>query len=423
MTGRVYLHVGLPKSGTTYLQSVLRANKALLGEHGYAVVGQQHVDLVHAGMVVREDPRLAKLPERAGKAWTRVLDEIRDWSGDAAILSYELLAGATEEQATRAMDALSVYEVHVVVTARDFGRALPSAWQERLKFALTTPLEEWQPRPEEDERSEWGWRTLDPAGVAERWGAAIPAERLHIVTMPKGGGPDGLWRRYADACGIADVDVELPLGLENTSLGVAAAEVLRRVNEVSGPPISDGREQALWLRDTLAHEILAGLDDEPMGLTDAQFAEAQQRCEQSRTRLAEAGHTWHGDPDDLTPTRREARTPGQVDEDRLLRISIDAIWELLLALREERRANPAPEMPVRGPRSLLRAAEHGALLIENQRLHKRLDQLEEQLRQSRKLQHRIAAVTDIVTELLLPADDQDDARLADAVATYRRENL
>ena len=423
MTRRVYLHVGLPKSGTTYLQTILRANRTALAERGYAVAGKAHVDLVHAGMVVREDPRLERLPERAGRAWQRLLDEIAAWSGDAAIVSYELFAGATAEQAARAVADLSAYEVHVVITARDLGRALPSAWQERLKFALTTPLEEWQPPPETDERSEWGWRTLDPAGVAERWGGSVPSERVHLVTMPRGGRPDQLWRRYAEACGVADVEVELPLGLENTSLGTAAAEVLRRVNEVAGPPVSSSREQALWLRDTLAHEILAGLDDEPMGLTDAQFAEAVERSEQSRAALAAAAYTWHGVPDDLTPTRREARTPGQVDDERLLRVSVDAIWQLLLALREERRRKPVPEVPVRGPRSLLRAAEHGVLLVENQRLHRRLDELEDQLRQSRRLQHRIAAVTDVVGELLLPAADQDEERLAEAVDLYRQENL
>jgi hypothetical protein len=423
VTRRVYLHVGLPKSGTTYLQTILRANRAPLAEHGVAVVGREHVDLVHAGMVVREDPRLERLPERAGRAWHRLLDEIAGWSGDAAIVSYELFAGATAEQAARALADLAAYEVHVVITARDLGRALPSAWQERLKFALTTPLEEWQPPPESEERSEWGWRTLDPAGVAERWGGSVPAERVHLVTMPRGGRPEQLWRRYADACGIGDVDVELPLGQENTSLGTAAAELLRRVNEVAGPPVSTGREQALWLRDTLAHEILAGLDDEPMGLTDAQFDEALERSEQSRARLGDAGYSWHGDPDDLVPTRRDARTPGEVEDERLLRVAVDAIWQLLLALREERRRTTVPDVPVRGPRSLLRAAEHGVLLVENQRLHRRLDELEEQLRQSRRLQHRIAAVTDVVGELLLPAADQDDARLAEAVDLYRRENL
>ena len=62
MTERVFLHVGSPKSGTTYLQRVLRHNQDRLADQGVLVAGRTHGELVHAGFVVREDPRLANLP-------------------------------------------------------------------------------------------------------------------------------------------------------------------------------------------------------------------------------------------------------------------------------------------------------------------------------------------------------------------------
>ena len=116
------------------------------------------------------------------------------------IVSYELLAGATADQAAAAIADLGDAEVHVVFTARDFGRSLASAWQERLKFAVPTPLEDFKPRQEEDgPRAEWGWRTMDPTGVLARWGAGLPAERVHLVTVPgPGAPPDTLWRRFAE---------------------------------------------------------------------------------------------------------------------------------------------------------------------------------------------------------------------------------
>src|SRR5690606_12765964 len=162
MTDRVYVHVGAPKSGTTYLQGVLETNRALLGAAGIRVVGERHLDLVHAGMVIREDPRLERLPATARSAWDRLVAEVRAWEGPVAIISYELLAGASAEQVERALADLTGHEVHVVITARDLAGAVPSAWQERLKFGLTTPLEDWSPRPESaGPRAEWGWRTLD----------------------------------------------------------------------------------------------------------------------------------------------------------------------------------------------------------------------------------------------------------------------
>ena len=424
MTRRVYLHVGLPKSGTTYLQTILRANRAPLAEHGYAVAGKAHVDLVHAGMVVREDPRLERLPERAGRAWQRLLDEIEAWSGDAAIVSYELFAGATAEQAARAVADLAAYEVHVVITARDLGRALPSAWQERLKFALTTPLEEWQPPPETDERSEWGWRTLDPAGVAERLGRVgsrrARAPRDHAARRPA---------RPALAAVRRGVRSRRTSTWSCRSGSRTPRSAPPRRRCCAGSTRSPGRPSPTAGNRPCGCGTRSRTRSSPASTTSrwASPTPSSPRpwsaASRAARRLAASAYTWHGDPDDLTPTRREARTPGQVDDERLLRVSVDAIWQLLLALREERRRKPVPEVPVRGPRSLLRAAEHGVLLVENQRLHRRLDELEDQLRQSRRLQHRIAAVTDVVGELLLPAADQDEERLAEAVDLYRQENL
>ena len=88
------------------------------------LVGDRHLDRIHAALQVREDERLAELPE----ARTRRLDSgscARSASGpdDSAVLSYELFAAASAEQAQRALADLSAYDVHVVVTARDLGRS------------------------------------------------------------------------------------------------------------------------------------------------------------------------------------------------------------------------------------------------------------------------------------------------------------
>jgi hypothetical protein len=153
MTERVYLHVGAPKSGTTYLQRVLDGNRAALRAAGVLVVGERHLDRIHAAMVVRDDPRLDDLTRSARTSWSRLVREIGDWGGPAAVLSYELFSVASAEQAAGALADLAAYDVHVVVTARDLGRSVVSAWQERLKFGLTKPLEEWRPKPEETENS------------------------------------------------------------------------------------------------------------------------------------------------------------------------------------------------------------------------------------------------------------------------------
>lgn len=432
MTERVFLHVGAPKSGTTYLQRVLEANRAALAERGVLVVGERHLDRVHAAMAVREDPRLDSLPPEASEAWQRLVAEVRAWAGPDAVLSYELFAGASAEQAERALADLAGLEVHVVITARDLAAAVPSAWQERLKFALTTPLESWRPRPESaGARAEWGWRTMDPAGVATRWGASLPPERVHVVTVPRSTADrTELWRRFAEACGLPVEGLALAPEAANESLGVVASELLRRVNVQLGDRISGNRQQALWLRDTLAHGVLAGLGRERIGLTDAQHAEAAERASAATEAVRAAGYAVHGDLDDVLAERVEGRTPGQATEAELLEAATETIAQLLLLVRERTRERDAArrhQEPPAGARGLagglVRRVTAPRVEGRTAQLRARVAALEAEVERSRALHLRVGELTDVVTELLLPRRDQDDRITAQALHDYRDRSL
>ncbi|MBC9733370.1 DUF6752 domain-containing protein [Nocardioides marmotae] len=436
MTERVYLHVGAPKSGTTYLQRILEANRGPLADAGVLVVGDTHVDRIHAAMVVREDPRLDSLPERASTAWDRLVAQVRGWRGPVAILSYELFAGASADQVARVLRDLDGIEVHVVITARDLGRGVPSAWQERLKFALTTPLEKWRPRPESaGVRAEWGWRTMDPAGVAARWGAELPPERVHVVTVPTTPGDEHeLWRRFAAACSIDPPGLRLDVERANESLGLVAAELLRRVNEKVREPITGNREQALWLRDTLAHGILARLGREPIGLTDRQYADATERADAAIAAIAEAGYDVRGDLDDLRATRPDARTPGEATEGELLEMAVETIVRLLVLVRERTRERDAAARTTlaRDPdestvvalgKGVVRRITAPRVESRAEDLRARVAELEAEVARSRELQLRVAELSDVVTELLLPPRSTDGRVTAKALNTYRAQSL
>jgi len=424
VTRRVYLHVGCPKSGTTYLQRVLRHNQGALARQGVLVAGRTHTELVHAGFVVRQDNRLKALPPRAAGAWDRVVDQIRAFRGETAIVSYELFAGARKRQARQALESLSDFEVHVVVSTRDLGRAVSSAWQERLKFGLDVPLEQWQPRPASDgPRAEWGWRTMDPASVASRWGSELPAAQVHVVVAPRGGAtPTTLWDRFAEACSLEGISLDLDVHPANESLGVRAAEVLRKVNEQDHGPIQGAREQSKWLRDTLAHSVLAGLDDEPMGITDEQLAEAEKHAGDAIEKIRSAGWQVHGDLEDIRATRRQGRMPGEVPAEELLDVATRTIVGLLIELRE-RRGGSSPERRAgseRGGQLDLRGRKATALFDE---LAARLDAMEHDVQESRRLHERVASLSDLVSELLLPATDQDPAVQQQALRDYRETSL
>jgi hypothetical protein len=428
MTQRVHLHVGGPKSGTTYLQTVLEHNAARLADAGVLVVGERHLDRVHAAMQVREDRRLAELGEDARTAWDRLVRQIADWPGSAAVLSYELFAAATAEQAARALADLASYDVHVVVTGRDLGRSAVSAWQERLKFGLAVPLEDWVPQPETVIGSEWGWRTLDPAGVAERWSATLPADHVHVVTVPRpDAGPDELWRRFAEACGLDDVPVDAQVPRSNESIGVVQAELLRRVNQSLAGRVKGSRQRSVWIRDLLAQDILGAQDREPIGVPQSCLDEATQVWAQSVERIRAASYAVHGDLDDLRPTSSDARLPSTVADGELLTAALACITDLVVTMRDRgmrpTRQVAAPE----GARARLRnVAARAASPYTNRRaehLHQRIAELEQEVQRSRQLHLRVAVLQDVVSELLLPPELEDATVTEQALRRYRRESL
>lgn len=423
MTKRIYLHVGAPKSGTTYVQSILRRNRDLLAQHGVLVAGDTHTEVVNAGLVIREDPRAETLltTEERG-AWRRIVEQVRSWEGPVAILSYELLGAATTKQARQAIADLGDAEVHVVVTARDFARSVSSAWQEQLKFSFRRPLEKVGPQP----RSEFGWLTLDPRGQAKRWGSELPPERVHIVTVPRpGAAPDELWRRFAEACGIDVPGLDLTDASPNESLGAPAAELLRRVNGHLGEPFTNNREQARWLRDVLAHEVLVPLGGESLGITDEQFERWSRRSEEAIRALAESGYDVRGDLEDLRATRPSGRLPSEISDGELVDVAAQAIVRLLELLREEhlRHAVSSGRRPRDIARRLVHRAVRPVASAELDRMRRRVEELERQVQDSRSLHQRVAELDDIVAALLLPSGRGGNEAVREALRRYRQESV
>ena len=62
----------------------------------------------------------------------------------------------------------------------------------------------------------------------------------------------------------------------------------------------------------------------------------------------------------------------------------------------------------------------GATQAHHQRLAARVAALEEAVDENRRLNQRLADVIDVVTEVLVPAVDRDDARLAEALANLNK---
>ena len=131
MSKRVLLHVGCPKTGTSYLQDVLFRNREVLREHDILYPAHRFDAHFLAALDLMTLPWGGLETEAVG-AWDALAAQVRDWHG-TAIISHEIFARATPAQVARALDSLGDADVHLVLSVRDLVRQVPAEWQENVK--------------------------------------------------------------------------------------------------------------------------------------------------------------------------------------------------------------------------------------------------------------------------------------------------
>jgi hypothetical protein len=294
---RVVLHVGSMKSGTSFLQGLLMANRALLAERGLLLPGRRWQDQVRGVAQVLEHRRVIVPPEEG--AWQSLVDEIAAWDG-TGLISMEFLGAAGPKKIERVVASFPAGTLEVVVTARDLNRTIPAMWQESLKNGAVFTFDEYVAAVQAHEGpGRVFWRQQAIAAMCRRWAEAIGVDRVTLVTVPPpGASRDVLWRRFAQA---ADLD---PDGLEahvasNESMGAASMEVMRRLNERLAD--LEFAEYAPTVKHRLAKRTLAARRDvEPaLGFPIPDWLPALSQRMIGRVR--ELGVRVVGDLDDLTP--------------------------------------------------------------------------------------------------------------------------
>ena len=329
MARRVFFHVGTLKTGTTYLQRVMWENRDRLEAAGTLFAGDSYQDRVWATQTVRG---MRQPHERAATAWDRLVEQVNAFDGDA-IVSHEFFGGASPKQARAAIARVAPAEVHVVATARDLVGIFPAMWQEQVKFGFTDTFADYEPLPLDARPGKhWSWRTIDVADVLRRWTSSVPADRVHVVTMPPPGSPRNLlWERFAEACGFDPSLASLDLEPVNESMGVAEAELLRRVNLGLHEELRPSPEPARWVRGYLGLEILARRDGEKLRVSPQRAKQLQARSRDIADRLRTAGYHVIGDLEDLLgpadpPTSRQ---PEEIEEGELLEVATAVINTML----------------------------------------------------------------------------------------------
>jgi hypothetical protein len=309
MTRRVVLHVGLPKTGTTYLQTVLAHHRDALRETGvlYPFVRPQAMFL-GAVEVRGSREKFGLTAEDVAGTWQALCDRVLSHAG-TSVISHEILGGAEPDEIAAALAPLAGIEVDVVVTARDLGRQATAHWQEEVKLGDTrsfAELERDQLRADVPEGARpHFWHAQDYAAALRRWATAVPAERVHLVAgPPPGAPPDVLWHRFAEACDVSqeadavvDADAVAPA---NRSLTTEAIALLREVNRQLDGRLTP-REHARLVKRELAEGRLAERPGTPPR-TPASLADVLMPAAAAWRSEVEAGrYAVHGSLDDLTP--------------------------------------------------------------------------------------------------------------------------
>jgi hypothetical protein len=308
--GPVYLHIGAPKTGTTYLQTVLDAAATPLRGHGLLFPGgkgaQQRAtrDLLNQGA---PDARR----QRAG-SWRRIVAQINEWPATVIFSNETLALGLRPQRAPRVAARFGDREVHVVLTVRDLVRQLPACWQESLKNRATTSFEEYFAvlsgggplrRSEPGERV---WAAQDADTVLGPWAQVLGADRIHVVTVPPRGAPrDMLLRRFGEVLGVdltefGDVKTE-----PNVSLDATEAAVLRRLNVelARDDPPMPWLDYVRLVKKFLANEVFPQRGERrPLWLTREQADWALEQSHRNADAIERAGFHVVGDLADLRPS-------------------------------------------------------------------------------------------------------------------------
>ncbi len=312
----VFLHIGPMKTGTTYLQAVMIANKRQLADAGILFPGDIWARQVRAVQdVLRLQRREPVVRQKAPGAWRRLVAEIEAHDG-VSVVSMEFLSFARRRHVRRIMASLEFAEVHVVVTVRDAALVIPSLWQSDVRNGQRTS---W-PRFLRGVRKNAGWQSWlrrlprdhsyhafrdaqDIGRILRIWAAAVPATRLHVVTVPRpGGAPEVLWDRFATVVGAPPGSCPEPPAQDNASLGYESAELLRRVNVRLGHVQPSDYDTAM--KDHLALKVLgrrAAVETRPR--LDAKTSRiAADWNARVATHIAASGATVTGDLADLSTT-------------------------------------------------------------------------------------------------------------------------
>ena len=334
MADRVFLHIGAPKTGTSYIQLMLWQHRAQLEESGVFLPldgRRRQFDAVadlRGGMWRTDAP---------GSTWEQLVQDTHKRPG-TAVVSEELLCATPANGVERAVRSFGETEVHVVLGARDLVRQIPAEWQQAVRARSPVDYLTWVQRLADDEDASF-WQVQDPARVFARWSSAVSADRFHLITVPPSGTTHRvLWQRFCSVLGIDGQPFDQEPTSHNQSLGVLETELLRRVNATLGDrfPLRHPYDRAV--RAQFTQPVLRSREQSERIAFPEQYRDwVADRAQQLVADLDAAGCQVIGSTAELIPSEpADGAQPGEVDLEELLALAVSSIVDLIATVDEAR---------------------------------------------------------------------------------------
>ena len=349
MTRPLFLHIGLQKTGTSYLQALFLGSQDALRGAGLDVY-PTHRRAAYWLMLDVRDRFRPHDPPQARDVLRDLPRALRQAPGRAALVSEESFSPAEDAQIERLLAACSEREVHLVITARDLGRQIPSVWQQGLQSGRAMPFPEYLSRLHKTQGTPAPiWWQKDLPAVLAKWSRFVPPERIHVVPVPPRGADKGLLlERF---CSVLGVDAALldqsKVGRANRGLRLEQAEVLRRVNA--------GIPDALKRRDVYGDIGKRGFSVKVLGdaagrrilLPESERVWCEELSREYVAFVREGGYHVVGDVEDLLPDDSAfAPDEQEVTEAQVAAVAVSALTTMVtrqLSSHMERKDRQAAE--------------------------------------------------------------------------------
>ncbi|MGQ0623096.1 MAG: hypothetical protein ACT4PP_00330 [Sporichthyaceae bacterium] len=232
------LHIGTPKSGTTYLQRAAAANREALLAAGARYPGTAINHRIPVLALMGQEMGWGgaeRLPSPA--KWKQLMAEVEADRTRRIYLSNESATLCDDAQAERFMAGLGP-NTHVLITLRGYGALLGSNWQQHVKTGAKISFEKWlravlADPPTTDVGLAYD-RRINLSAVVDRWVRVAGAERVTVVIADKRR-PTFLTDVLADLLGVPRevLAAESSDGFSaNRSMSYPEVEMIRALNEV-----------------------------------------------------------------------------------------------------------------------------------------------------------------------------------------------